>query len=56
MLYGLLEWMNIDYQLNERATTIQDNTGATKGLYLIGLQQKVFIYYMLNLPLFIWNM
>ena len=28
-LYSLLEWMNIDYLLNESATTIQNDTGAT---------------------------
>ena len=29
MLYSLLEWMNIDYLLNESVTTIQNDTGAT---------------------------
>ena len=29
-LCNLLEWMNIDYQLNKHATTIHDDTGTTR--------------------------
>ena len=36
MPYSLLEWININYQLNEHATTTQDDTGTTE---LIGMPQ-----------------
>ena len=36
-LCSLLEWMNIDYLLNESATTIQNDTGATRYIKCVSI-------------------